>query len=100
MIFMFSNLLQLLDKFQTEQECIKYFVNVRWNGNIVCPECGCNKVYKFADKRRFKCKQKQCSSIFSYKTGTFFENTKISLRKWFLAIYINSSHKKGISSHH
>jgi transposase-like protein len=99
MTFMFNNLLQLLDKFQTEQECIEYFVNVRWNGNVVCPHCGCNKVYKFADKKRFKCKEKQCSLIFSYKTGTFFENTKISFRKWFLAIYINSSHKKGISSH-
>jgi hypothetical protein len=33
------------------------------------------------------------------KTGTIFEDTKIPLRKWFMALYIFSSHKKGISSH-
>lgn len=27
------------------------------------------------------------------------EESKISLRKWFVAIYLNSAHKKGISSH-
>ena len=28
-----------------------------------------------------------------------FEGTHIGLRKWFIAIYIFSSHKKGVSSH-
>ena len=32
------------------------------------------------------------------RTNTLFDNTKIELRKWFLAIYIVTSHKKGISS--
>ena len=45
----------------------------------------------------FKCKH--CNKIYSYKTGTIFENTKIPMRKWFIAIYLFSSHKKGISSH-
>jgi hypothetical protein len=36
--------------------------------------------------------------VFSYKTGTIFENTKIPLKKWFLTIYLHTSHKKGISS--
>jgi transposase-like protein len=33
------------------------------------------------------------------KVGTIFEDTKIPLIKWFMALYIFSSHKKGISSH-
>ena len=45
----------------------------------------------------FKCKH--CNKIYSYKTGTIFENTKIPMRKWFIAIYLFSLHKKGISSH-
>lgn len=93
----FENLLQLLEKLKTEQDCINYFVKVRWNGEVKCPFCFHNKVYSFQDKKRFKCKS--CSQIFSYKTGTIFENTKIPMRKWFLAIYIQASHKKGISSH-
>jgi transposase-like protein len=93
----FENLLQMLDKLKTEQECINYFVKMRWEGEVKCPHCTHDKVYSFADKKRFKCKK--CSQIFSYKTGTIFENTKVSMRKWFLAIYIHASHKKGISSH-
>lgn len=27
-----------------------------------------------------------------------FENSKVSLQKWFIAIYLITSHKKGISS--
>jgi hypothetical protein len=32
------------------------------------------------------------------KTGTIFDNTKMPLQKWFLAIWLATSHKKGISS--
>lgn len=92
-----SNLLQLLDKLKTEQECIEYFIQSRWNGNPICPHCKHTKVYSFADKRNFKCKS--CKRLFSYKTGSIFENTKVPMRKWFLAIYVHASHKKGISSY-
>ena len=37
---------------------------------------------------------------FNVRTGTIFDNTKIPLQKWFLALYFFLSHKKGISSHH
>lgn len=33
------------------------------------------------------------------KTNTLFDGTKIELRKWFAAIWIVTSHKKGISSY-
>lgn len=35
---------------------------------------------------------------FSVRVGTMFEGSKISLQKWFAAIYLITSHKKGISS--
>ena len=41
---------------------------------------------------------KDCQNKFSVTVGTIFENTKILLRKWFMAMYLISSHKKGISS--
>lgn len=36
--------------------------------------------------------------VFNVKTGTLFENTKIPLQKWFISIWLITSHKKGISS--
>ena len=46
---------------------------------------------------RFRCNH--CLKNFSCLVGTIFENTKLPLIKWFVAMYLISSHKKGISSH-
>ncbi len=37
-------------------------------------------------------------TIFNVKTNTLFDSSKIELRKWFAAIWLVTSHKKGISS--
>lgn len=96
----FNNLLQLVEKLRTEKECINYFIQARWSGIITCPFCNCKKVYNLKQSNeKFKCRHNKCYKIFSYKTGTIFENTKIPMRKWFIAIYLQGSHKKGISSH-
>ncbi len=55
-----------------------------------------NKIYKLKSGTDFKCAC--CGRIFSYKTGTIFENSKISMRKWFMAIYLQTANKKGISN--
>ncbi len=47
-------------------------------------------------KRLRKCKD--CKERFTLTVGTIFHSSHISLRKCFIAIYIFSSHKKGISS--
>jgi hypothetical protein len=40
----------------------------------------------------------ECRQRFSIKVGTIFEDTKLPLRKWFIAIWLITSHKKGIAS--
>lgn len=96
---MFNSILSLIEKLKSEMDCINFFITQRWNGKIECPYSNCNhkgKVYEFKDGKRFQCSC--CDRVFSYKTGTIFENTKVPLKKWFLAIYLHTSHKKGISS--
>ncbi len=101
---MFSNLLDLVTKINSDEEAIAYFIKMRWNGKVVCPfkKCDSNiwneqsKIYNYANKKEFKCSC--CKHRFSYKTGTFLENSKVSMRKWLMAMYIFTSHKKGISS--
>lgn len=93
----FNSLLELYDHFSNEQKCIDYLVKQRWDGNITCPHCSNDKVYSFSDNKRFKCAK--CRGQFTSKVGTIFEDSKIPLRKWFVAIYLVTSHKKGISSH-
>jgi len=40
-----------------------------------------------------------CRKQFGIRVGTIFHDSKISLHKWFVAIFICTAHKRGISSH-
>jgi transposase-like protein len=92
----FKSLLQVLDFFKEESTCVQYLASNRWGETPCCPHCG--NVGAYITNRGFKCKAKECSKKFTVTTGTVFENTKISLRLWFAAIYLQTAHKKGISS--
>ncbi|AKA35634.1 IS1595 family transposase [Flagellimonas lutaonensis] len=94
----FDSLFELLDYFSTEEKCIEYLAKVRWNGGVECPYCANDKAYRLRTGRKnWKCSK--CRKQFSVRVGTIFEDSKISLRKWFVAIYLVAAHKKGISSH-
>lgn len=92
----FNNLVQLMQYFSDENVCLEHLKAMRWKDGVYCPHCGCKKVYAFSDNKRYKCSD--CRKQFTAKVGSIFENTKIPLQKWFVAIYLISSHKKGISS--
>lgn len=92
----FKSLPQLLDYLKDEKICIEYFEKIRWNEKPICPHCAHEKVYR--TNRGFKCANSKCYKKFTVKVGTIFENSNISLRIWFAAIYLCTSHKKGISS--
>jgi transposase-like protein len=92
----FKSIFDLLKAFPTEQDCINHLEKIRWNGVIVSPFDETSKVYKCANNK-YKCKN--TGKYFNVRTNTIFDNTKIPLQKWFLALYVFSSHKKGISSH-
>ncbi|MEP6673939.1 MAG: IS1595 family transposase [Ferruginibacter sp.] len=96
MIPEFKSIFDLLKAFPTEQSCIDHLERLQWNGNVVSPFDAESKVYKCAGNK-YKCKS--TGKYFNVRTGTIFDNTKIPLQKWFLALYVFSSHKKGISSH-
>ncbi len=92
----FKSIFDLIKAFPTEQSCIDHLERLQWNGNPVSPFIPESKVYKCAGNK-YKCKS--TGKYFNVRTGTIFDNTKIPLQKWFLALYVFSSHKKGISSH-
>ena len=92
----FSTILELLEAFPDEQSCIDHLEVIRWDGNVVSPFQEDSKVYN-CKGNRYKCKD--TGKYFNVKTGTLFEDSKIPLRKWFIAIYLLCTHKKGLSSY-
>ncbi len=92
----FNSIFELTDYFSTEDKCRKAIFESRWDKNdVVCPFCGQHHCYTRKDGS-FRCPH--CGKNFSVLVNTIFENTKIPLRKWFIAMYLISCHKKGISS--
>jgi transposase-like protein len=92
----FKSIFDLMQKFPNEQSCIEHLEALRWNGKVVSPFDKDSQVYKCSGNK-YKCKN--TGKYFNVKTATVFEDTKVPLQKWFMALYIFSSHKKGISSH-
>jgi len=91
----FKSLLDLLIALPTEQDCIDYLEKVVWNDRLVSPFDPSSQVYKCANNK-YKCKN--TGKYFTIKSGTVFRNSKMPLQKWLWALYIFSTHKKGISS--
>lgn len=96
MIQQFDSLMQMMEVSSDEQVCIDHLRAIRWKDGAYCPHCGSTKIYHFSDKRTHKCGD--CRQRFSIKVGTIFEDTKLPLRKWFMAIWMVTSHTKGIAS--
>ena len=92
----FDTLFQMMAAFPDEHAAIDHLTALRWNNGAYCPHCGSAKVYHFSDNRTHKCGA--CRKRFSIRVGTIFEDSKIELRKWFMAIWLITSHKKGVAS--
>jgi transposase-like protein len=96
MIAQINSLFELTTAFPDEQSCIDHLREIRWNDSEFCPHCGGGKIYHFSDRKTFKCGD--CGQRFSIKVGTIFEDTKLPLRKWFMAIWMIINHPNGIAS--
>jgi transposase-like protein len=98
----FTTFSEMLEVLNSETKCREYLENIIWNGEPVCPHCESKSKnhYKLTKKGEFKglYKCKDCRERFTITVKTMFEGSHIPLRKWFIAIYIFNSHKKGVSS--
>ena len=93
----YNSLYELMEAFPTEESCIAHLEAKRWPRGIVCPLCGASrKIYRVKRARGYKCAD--CKGGFSIRKHSIFERSPIALRKWFAAIWLATSHRKGIPS--
>lgn len=97
MFAQFKSLIDLMDFFPKgdNQKCIEHLEKAYWNGIAVSPFDKGSKVYT-CKNGNYKCKNS--NKYFKVTTGTMFENTKIPLRLWFMAMWVINSHKSGYTS--
>ncbi len=94
---------------QTLVEAIRHFadpnvtlatmVGLRWPTGVHCPTCGRTDVRFISTRRVWECKEKHPKRQFSAKVGTVFEDSPLSLDKWFVAIWMIANCKNGVSSY-
>ena len=93
----FDSLLSLLQVYDTEDKCREFFEDTRWHGHVVCLHCHTDKKKIYKLKRGiFRCSA--CGKDFSVRTGAYLGESHIKYQQWLMALYLVTSHKKGISS--
>ena len=92
----FASIVEFMNHFRDEETCHKFFEQIRFRDGEYCPHCGYKTIYRFKDGKRYRCSR--CHKDFTIKTGTIFGESKIPLQKWFIAIYLLTTCRKGISS--
>lgn len=85
-------------RFGTEHKCIKVVENIRWPKGYECRHCGHKSYYKVRNKDLSVYQCKSCGRQTTLLSGTIFEQTKLPLKTWFLAIYFITQSKNGIAT--
>ena len=90
------DLVSLIDRFGSEDRCRDYLEALRWPHGVVCPRCEHTTISRIRERHQFDCNA--CRYQFSVKSGTLFHDSHLPLWRWFLAVYLISESKKGISA--
>ena len=92
------SLFEFFEKFGSEAQCEAAVERARWPQGFRCPRCGAEAhcVLGARARKTFQCNA--CHHQTSLIAGTLFEGTKLALTVWFLAIYLISQAKTGLSA--
>jgi transposase-like protein len=87
---------KLIEQFGNDEKCRAHLTRLRWPSGVECPRCKSKKVSEIAGRGQYHCNA--CQYHFSVTSGTIFHDSHLSLTKWFMAIYLMTESKKGVSA--
>ena len=91
-----GDLPRFLARFGTDAQCRAHLVRGRWPEGFRCAGCGHARAYSHQLRLIEECAA--CGKQHSLLAGTIFAQTKTGLARWFLAIWLVTSSKGGISA--
>ncbi len=92
------SILELGDIFPDEDGAAAWFEAVIWPEGRHCPRCGSTETMQASATSGLPYYCRGCRKTFSVRTGTALQRSKVSFRKWVLAIYLEMTNLKGVSS--
>src|SRR5262245_4949553 len=86
-----------------ESAAVAFFEAHRWGSEPACPLCGSVGVYQMKGRdgernKDFRWRCKDCGKMYSVRTGTVLEESRLPLRVWLHAFWRASASKKGVSA--
>jgi len=89
---------EFLQRYGTQVQCEAALEKARWPEGFRCPCCGgsAHCVLRGGSRKLYQCNG--CHHQSSPTAGTVFQGTKLGLSVWFLAIYLISQAKTGLSA--
>ena len=86
---------EFVKQFSTEEQCRDYLFQLRWPNGFACPQCN-GSDYSILRETLYWCPK--CKYQASVTAGTIFQDTRMPLRTWFIAIWWITTQKYGASA--
>lgn len=84
------------EKYSNEDKCREHLFHLRWPDGFICPKCGNKAYYPIKNRNKYQCTA--CKHQTSVTAGTVMDKSHIKLEKWFWAVYLVSTDKRGYSA--
>ena len=93
-------LIELTQRFANNEIAEKWFEEHRWPEGPYCPYCGSTNVQSNIKHKTMthRCRNCENRKMFSLRTGTIMEGSKLGYQVWAIAIYLLITNLKGVSS--
>lgn len=88
--------LEFFNQFGTENKCKKHWIELRKSRGVICQKCHNEKHYWLPNKEQFQCSN--CRFRTTLRSGTLLDSSKLPFRDWYMAMYLMTASKKGISA--
>ena len=89
---------ELFRRFPDDAAAEKFFVQRRWPNGIACPRCGSTNVQTCCAHKTMPYLCRDCRKWFSVRTGTVMQKSRLGYQTWLIAMYLQSTSLKGVSS--
>lgn len=90
------SLVDFIKDYGTEEQCRQALFKWRWPDGFHCPDCGSDRYALIKTRNLHQCSK--CHHQTSLISGTIFEQTKLPLTTWFMAIHLVTQAKTGLSA--
>ena len=94
-IFRGQNLIEFAERFKTDEDCILYLSDIKWEGGFLCRKCGHTK---YQERKNHSRTCNLCSDTESPMANTLFHKVKFGVRKAFFMCFEMSTTTKSLSA--